>query len=46
MTKKTIGVDSVRSAKTGEFITKNYAKKYPATTVVSAIRRPVQNNKK
>jgi hypothetical protein len=29
-----------RSAKTGEFVTKDYAKRHPATTVTETIKRP------
>lgn len=34
MVKKTRTVKHARSAKTGKYVTKEYAKKHPATTVV------------
>lgn len=39
------GTGTARSAKTGEFVTKSYAKKHPATTVVEHNRKPAKKGK-
>ena len=39
MPPKEITTKSARSAKTGQFTTKDYAKKHPATTVVETIKK-------
>lgn len=39
------GADTARSAKSGEFVTKSYAKKHPATTVVEHNRKPAKKGK-
>lgn len=43
---KQITVQKGRDAKTGEFVTIDYAKKHPATTVIETVKIPIQQKKK
>jgi hypothetical protein len=42
MAKRVVNVKVARSAKTGRFVKKSYAKNNPKTTVVERIKRPTR----
>lgn len=44
--KKTITVTQARSAKSGQFVTKSYAKTHPSTTVVERNKMPTTRKSK